>query len=230
MQKKKHIRRLSISLFLFVEAVLGLLLQVLPGNINYYFSFAAIVFACLFCFTFAEGSLAYVTTQLALIFTVFADYFLLFPERRQLLAMLFFSVVQLCYFLRILRLGKKGRSRRNHVFLRLAFSLFALLLTAVVLGEKTDALALVSLLYYANLLLNIVYAFASFRKAPLLAIGLLLFGLCDTVVGFECLSQYLPVSEDSFVYLITHLGFNLAWVFYLPAQALLAISIKKTER
>ncbi len=233
MIRSKHSRRLAIALFLFVETVLGVLLQITPSSISYLFSFSSIVLACLFCLTLAERRAAYICTQLALVCTACADYFLLFPIRRQLLAMIFFSFVQLFYFFRLFSLDKKGKRRCIHLLLRIFSSAFALLLTAVVLGEKTDTLALMSLFYYANLLLNIVFAFLSFRRAPFFAIGLLFFGLCDTVVGFECMAAYLPIAEDSFFYRITHLGFNLAWVFYLPAQAILAISTlkgKETER
>ena len=93
------------------------------------------------------------------------------------------------------------------------------------LGEKCDAVALVSMFYYANLILNAVFACISFGKNPLLAIGLVLFILCDTVIGLSLIDPYLTLPESSPIYAIIHPGFDLAWAFYLPSQALLAISL-----
>ena len=65
----------------------------------------------------------------------------------------------------------------------------------------------------------------SFSKNPLLAIGLVLFILCDTVIGLSLIDTYLPVAKDSLMYRIIFPGFDLAWAFYLPSQALLAVSL-----
>ena len=75
------------------------------------------------------------------------------------------------------------------------------------------------------MLCNVVFAFLSFSQNPLLAIGLVLFALCDTVIGLDLLDAYLPAFRDSAINKLLHPGFNLAWMFYLPSQALLAISL-----
>ena len=76
-----------------------------------------------------------------------------------------------------------------------------------------------------NLIVNIIFAFAEFKKHPLLAIGLLLFALCDVIIGFYFIDDYLPLAADSIIYKILGSGINLAWIFYLPAQTLLSISL-----
>lgn len=103
-------------------------------------------------------------------------------------------------------------------------------MTAVflVLGENTDALALVSLCYYANLVVNILAAFTRFRQRRLLSIGLVLFLLCDTVIGLQMANGvYLPIREGSLIHRIISVDFNLAWFFYLPSQVLIALSGRK---
>ena len=98
-------------------------------------------------------------------------------------------------------------------------------MTPAVLQASTDALALVSMVYYVNLILNLLFSFLQFRKQPLLSVGFLLFLLCDTVIGLNMLDAYLPISRESLLYAVIDPGFNLAWAFYLPSQTLLAISL-----
>ena len=217
---------LPIALFVAIEITLGVLLQITGGTATVACSWAAVWLACLFCAAFAEPTHAYLLTQLALVFTVAADYFLVVADpRRQLPAMLCFSVTQLAYFLRILDADTRPRRRRVHLICRASLSAAAILLTLLVLGKAADAVALVSMFYYANLILNLLFATLDCRRLPLLAVGLALFLLCDTVIGLDLLNTYLPIPEDAWIFRIIRPGFNLAWAFYLPAQTLLAISL-----
>ena len=98
----------------------------------------------------------------------------------------------------------------------------------VVLGDKADALAAVSLICYANLIMNIVVSCTQFRKNKLLPVAFVLFLLCDTVIGLQVASGgYLPIPEGSLVHTIIFSDFNLAWFFYLPSQVLISLSSKK---
>ncbi len=94
-----------------------------------------------------------------------------------------------------------------------------------ILKDNTDALAIISVLYYANLIINMVMAFARIKKFPLLGIGFVLFILCDTVIGLQVASGgYLPIGENSLLYKILFMDLNLAWMFYLPSQVLIALT------
>lgn len=226
MIKNKRILVCAVSFFAITEAILGYLLQTLSDKSVLWFSFSAIILACLFCTVFAERSSAYFLTQLALVCTVCADYFLIIaPVRQQLPAMIFFSATQLSYFLRLYLYDENKKRRVWHIGARIAASVAAIAATLIILGSKADAVAIVSMFYYANLLTNIVFAFIQFEKPGIFAIGLLLFALCDALIGFAFLDGYLPISQDSFIYKIIHPGFDLAWAFYLPSQTLLSISL-----
>lgn len=226
MIKSKKVLLALSALFLLTEAVLGVLLQTAQGAIPFNIRYTAVIAACLFCALFAEKSLAYLLTQIALICTVGADYFLVWrSDAQRLPAMLFFSVVQTAYFLRLYFEHDSQTIRRMHLILRAVLSLTVAGITVAVLGQSCDAVALVSMIYYVNLILNAVFAFVRVKKNPIFAIGLALFILCDTVIGLSLLHTYLPVAGDSFMYQIIHPGFDLAWAFYLPSQALLAISL-----
>lgn len=212
--------------FLCVMAVLGVLLQTVQGSVPINLRYASVVLACLFCVAFAEKSASYFLTQLALIFTVGADYFLVYrTDILQLPAMLCFSVVQIAYFLRLYFEDGSLTRRRVHVILRAVLSVLVLGVTAAVLGKNCDAVAMASMFYYANLVLNAIFACMSFKKNPIFAVGLVLFILCDTVIGLSMIDAYLPVAGDSLLYRVLSPGFDLAWAFYLPSQALLAVSL-----
>ncbi len=224
MIKSKKVLLTASALFCAVEIALGVLLQRAPNG--HYYSFFSVVLSCAFFFLFAENSLSYFLTQLALISTVCADYFLvLLPAQRKLTAMIFFSVVQIAYFLRIYFEDESKKCRTWHIASRILLSAAAIIVTVCVLGSSADALALVSMFYYANLILNVIFAFMSFEKHGVLAIGLLLFILCDTVIGLSLLDLYFPIPHDSSLYAVIHPGFDLAWACYLPSQTLIAISL-----
>lgn len=228
MIKNKNILfSLSIA-FLIVEIQLSYLIQTKQSEFNY--SYFAIVLACAFCFLFAEKSKSYLFTQIALLCTVGADYFLVFTnEKDQLAGMIFFCGTQIAYFLRIFFEEENPKARKIHLITRVSVSVVVLAATCIVLGAKTDPLALVSMFYYTNLILNIIFAFIHFKSSYLLAIGLVCFVICDTFIGFANIGPYMSISESSIIYKLLNADFDIAWAFYVPSQALLSISLLNKE-
>ena len=212
--------------FFVVEAIIGVFMHTTQGKIPIYLKFSSVVLVCLFCIIFAEKSYSYIFTQSALVFTVISDYFLVLGVvDNKALAMFFFSFAQICYFFRLYFEENNAFIRKIHLIVRISACALLLPITALVLGESCDALALISMFYYANLVINAVFAYIRFKSSPLLAIGLTLFILCDTVIGITAMSSYLPIDKTSLLYRIIHPGFDLAWAFYLPSQALLSASL-----
>ena len=194
MIKNKALRVAAIALFIAVELVLGILLQTVGGREADAFRMSSVILCALFCLLFAERSPAYLLTQGALVCTVCADYFLVWLQPMvQLPAMLFFLVAQSAYTVRLYLTDHSATRRRWQRWAVPVLGAAAVAVTAIVLGQGADALALVSMLYYAVLLLNVVFALCRFRGNPLLAVGLLLFLCCDTVVGFAMMDAYLPI-------------------------------------
>lgn len=224
LKSKKTILCLSLA-FILTELCISVAVHTVGGRANDFISVGAIALCCLFAVIFFKKEADYILVQTALFCTVMADVCLLILQpRNQFLAMMFFSVTQICYFLRIYKTEK--RLRKAHIILRISVILAALLATAVVLKDKTDPLSLVSLFYFANLGINMLWAFFDFKASRLFAVGLLLFLLCDVCIGLSVMSEaYIPVSEGSFIYHIIHPGFNLAWCFYIPAQVLIVLSL-----
>ena len=94
----------------------------------------------------------------------------------------------------------------------------------LVLKDKADFLSLISMLYYTNLILNLVFSFFEIKTNFYLVVGFLLFLCCDTIIGLQAASGgYLAIEETSFIYKIIFTDFNLAWLFYFPSQVFLSL-------
>ena len=224
--QNKTLRTAAVSLFVAVEATLGVLLQTVPGRAADACRFGSVILCCLFCLLFMQKSYLYLLTQLGLVCTVGADYFLVWSQPMvQLPAMLFFLVAQSAYAARLHLTDPSRARRRVQGWTILALEAVVLVITRLVLGTNTDALAVVSMLYYTVLVLNVVFAMTRIRSNPLLAIGLVLFLCCDTVIGLDMMDAYLPIPSDALLYRVIHPGFDLAWACYLPSQVLITLSL-----
>ena len=217
-------KNLSIPtlVFLVIELVLYYLILTAGGDVLVYSSFISIVLCFFHLFLHVKTCDKFVLGGLAC--TVAADFCLVVCSPIQRLwGMVFFLVAQSLYAAK-LHLANKSKAL---LYARLALIVAAIAMTIIVLQDKTDALALVSLCYYANLIFNIIVAFTRFRTSKLFPVALVLFLLCDTVIGLQvACGGYLPISESSLIYQIIFMDFNLSWFFYLPSQVLISISGK----
>lgn len=148
----------------------------------------------------------------ALTLTALADVFLLLLDRHYALGVLLFCGVQALYLVRIVR-HPGGRSLWG---LRIALFLLALLVLHG-LGLLIP-LNILALFYFTNFLCN---ALASLgcrgRNMGLFSVGLWLFLCCDLCVGLFQSPELISPGLESFV----RVGM---WLFYLPAQVLIALS------
>lgn len=209
--------------FLMIEAFLYGIILTSGGDRLVWSCYLSIVICFLHALIHIRRGNKLLTAGLAC--TVMADLFLVvWSPTQQLWGMVFFLAAQSLYAIHLHRQLKY----RALLIIRISLTVVALAITAIVLKDATDALALVSLCYYANLIMNIVTAFVGFRSNKLLSIGFVLFLLCDTVIGLQVASGgYLPIEEGSVLHQIISLPFNLAWFFYLPSQVLISLSAKK---
>lgn len=199
-------------------------------NVNGMFSFFSYVYVttcAIFCSLFREKSTDYLFTQLGLIGTMGADIFLvLLPHQERLPGMICFSCVQIFYFLRLYTTDTNEKRRKANLILRIIGSVAIVALTFLVLGPGADPVAVLSMFYYVNLFLNVIFAFLDFENTGVFAIGLLCFIISDTVIGFNELDDY--VGRDPVVMeVINHIRrskIDLVYGFYLPSQALIAMS------
>ena len=155
----------------------------------------------------------------ALGFTLLADLFLLVLNAWYLAGVASFCVVQLLYLARILR------TRPGAIPLRLALRALVTwaALTAVWILSALEPLTCLSLFYFAQLVCNAGDALTLGSRYRLFALGLLLFIGCDLCVGLQNLSAWLPQAPAPLL-AFSRVGM---WLFYLPSQVLLALSVKR---
>jgi hypothetical protein len=183
--------------------------------------------AAIFCSFFKEKTNDYLFTQLGLIGTMGADFFLvLLPSQVRLPGMIFFSAVQIMYFLRVYTVDTNVKRKKIHLILRISLPIIIVAVTFAVLGFGADPVAVLSMFYYSNLVLNVIFAFADFENTGIFALGLLCLLISDTVIGFHELDDY--IGRDPLVMeVMNHIKrskIDLVYGFYLPSSALIALS------
>ena len=211
-----------LALFLLAEAVLYYLILTTGGNTLRWSSYISIVICFLYALIGANRNNWLLAAGLG--FTVCADYCLVICNPiQQLWGMIFFLCTQTlsCVYLHSRKINKVTLT------IRFGLAILAEVICVLVLREKTDPLAVVSILYYVYLIMNIVDSFLCQRASRLLPVAFILFVLCDTVIGLQVASAgYLPITEGSMLHKIIFSGFNLSWFFYLPSQVLIALSTR----
>lgn len=201
--------------FLLVEAALYAL--ILAGQWVVSAQYAAVVLCVAFVIAHLRSANYYILG--ALLCTAAADWFLVVDGARdKFTAMCFFLAAQTLY---AILLHRRTRAK-GLITARMFLVVIAEAVTILVLKGNVDYLALVSVAYYAMLIMNIVCAFNSYKKEPLMAWALVLFFLCDTVIGLQVASaSYLVL--PAWLYNAIFCGFPLDWLFYLPSQVMIAL-------
>lgn len=221
--KKKYVLPLT---FVLIEIVLYILIFTISAPANKFISFASILLCFLFSITLISLNKTKILTQIGLLTTVIADVFLVILGDYHVVAMCFFSITQIAYFLRILFNTESKKERIIHISIRVFVIIGTIIATILVLKENLDALSFVSMFYYANLILNVIFAFVQIKKSVLFPIGLLFFAICDAFIGLQvAVGNYIFLSETSLIYKVVFSSFNWAWLFYVPSQVLIALSI-----
>ena len=213
-------------LFVLVECQLSYLVQ--RGNEVTAAMYSAVVLAVVFAMLSIARTptLEYNFIRLGLGVTLLADYFLvLCNPAKEIEGVAVFCVVQMAYFA-ALAVSDKNRVRRAvHISVRAGLCVLIVPVAWLVLGDSVDALAILSAVYYVNLVCNMAFAFADFRRWWLLGLGLFAFALCDASIGFDFLvNSYIGAAEGSLLWRIVHLGLNLAWIFYIPCLTMISLS------
>jgi hypothetical protein len=211
--------------FAAIEAVLFVLIQVTGGYAFRAFCYAAVVLAFIFSLTFISGVWDRIILTVGLAFTLAADFYLVLLDDHYAVAVSFFSLAQIAYAARLCLRAKSGKSRRIQLLTRGVVSLSAILVPCFLLGEQADYLSVIVVFYFANLVLNTVIAFFDINGDRAFGIGLLLFCLCDAVIGLSKLGMYFPVGDVEILKWLSHYGYKIAWMFYVPSQTLIALSL-----
>lgn len=216
---------LSIELVLYI----GILFLHIPIQSGV-FHFLSIVFCFGFVLIKKPSREGIIWIRIAFLFTVAADFFLTLLSQNQILGTGLFACAQLAYA--IFLYDAENKNAWPFLAIRLFIISASLLLGYFVLRENLDLLAIISLFYFSNLLINMIHALFQIKRNPLFFIGLCLFICCDILVGLSNGENYLHYTRDSIWGFFVYFPFNLTWMFYLPSQVLIAlssVSIKKMK-
>lgn len=159
----------------------------------------------------------------ALSLTALADLFLLVLDLHYLLGVSCFCAVQILYLIRIRRL--RDGALWPELLLRAALTAAALVIAAG-LGVLEPLTAL-SLFYFVQLAVNAALSFRLGRRYLCFSLGLCLFIGCDLCVGLHDLSLFLSGAGTGPLFSFARVGM---WLFYLPSQVLLTLSIRSGDQ
>ena len=229
---KKHLK-IIIPIYIFIQFILMLLAIIPNPKVDYIACYLSIIVAFLMLFVFINKKLTFLFTALGLFFTLIADYFLILNDSHYLLATSIFLIAQICYAIRIYFEFDTIKEKEIYIIIRVITTILAILIPLILFKDDTDLLVIVSATYYITLVLSSVFSFTLIKKSKyylVFAIGLLLFVCCDAFVGIFNLESYFNIVEGTFIHNIIHNEFNYSWLFYVPSQSLIGISlIKKTD-
>jgi len=215
-------KRSSVFMGIFLALETALYCGLLAGGSNFtVYAYTSIVLCFVYGLLQFKSANPWMLGGMAC--TVGADFFLVVcSPADQLWGMVFFMAAQSMYAVAL----HKKKFHKPIFVLRLSITVIAPLIALLVLRDKTDALSVISLCYYVNLIFNLITAWSQGNKV--LGIGFVLFLLCDTVIGLQVAAGgYLPIGEGTLLHRIIFIDFNLAWFFYLPSQVLIALKIKE---
>ena len=219
---------LCAILFILSEIVLFPMIQLTPVDVSAFSAYTAIVLVALFAFFACRCRGAEHFIRLGILFTLVADYFLVLVGDKELEGVLAFIAVQVSYFLYLFIKEKRIGARFANILTRVTIAAALIICAIIILGDDVDALAIASVIYYANLVSNVIFAFKLGRGDRIFAVGLVLFAMCDLCIGLEVLfSSYLDSDLFSFFY---GANLNLPWVFYQPSQVLIALGLFSKKR
>ena len=220
MIKNDKIKKIITLIFLSIEFILFILILTIDESYQKIIQFSAIILC--FMYSLIHLKKENLLFSCGLMFTVMADLCLVLCNPIERLGgMIFFLIVQTLYSIKLHTITK------SKVILGTRLGLITIieLVGYLVLKKSMDLLVIVSLAYYVMLILNIVESFTKFKHNRILPIGLILFVLCDTVIGLQVMSDmYLKINETSIIYKLIFSGFDLAWFFYLPSQVLISLN------
>lgn len=217
-----------ILIFCMCELVLSILVHTSSSSLDYIYCYICVLLAFFGVFAFFKLNKRFLFTALALFFTAIADIYLVVLDKYYLIGVLVFLVAQVCYALRIFVDTKSKTINIIHLIVRLSVSILGVFIVYIVLLEDTDILSVVSVIYYLNLILNCVFSFILVKDSRfnlILAIGFLMFAFCDIFVGIGNFESYFNIPYGSILYKIIHHKINFSWVFYIPSQTLLSLSL-----
>ena len=161
--KRAHLSNkafLLASALVLIEGVLYVLIHSDGIGYNRELSYLSVIAAAGFSFaSISTREREDYFVALGMLITLVADLFLVVCEpQRKLAGVITFLFAEVVYFLYI-HFREQKRLRKAHLYALISVGALALAAPPIVLGDSFDILALVSVAYYALLILNVVFSF-----------------------------------------------------------------------
>ena len=160
--------------------------------------------------------------QLGLFLTIFADLFLLVLNRKYILGIALFCIIQILYSIRY-------DSHRTKVTIINFIIIFSILIIIYITME-VDFIFVISIYYIICLLTSTIRGIRvctdKLYPSPnrqMIALGMIFFLFCDINVGFFNIIGYMEPA-GKYINLLHNISSISIWLFYLPSQVLLCIS------
>lgn len=248
---KKLLFGMSAIIFISFEALMFYLIHIkvvdTELNLRYISVIAAVIFSWLTLIIELMTTGTEITTasaiicskakgnliRIAMLFTLVADYYMVaLDEPDNLSGVTVFLGTQFFIFLHIVVNDKNKNTRLANIVFRVVLSFIMVAVVYYVLGNNADSTAIISAVYYANLCTNVVFAHRIGRGGTILTIGLILFALCDINVGLTALEIIYTggFPEGSLLYNIVNSELDFIWIFYIPSQTLIPLTLLFTDK
>ena len=253
--KRRHLLIALAVIFCLFEAVMFYLIHFEKITLGYDLNYSCIIVATVFSWltlaiealtarmenenvkdillSYRDGNLL----RIAMIFTLIADYFMVAMDNADnLTGVSVFIGTQVFIFLHIIANDGNSKWRAANIVTRITLCVILIIAVGLILGRDTDPLSIISVIYYANLLVNAIFAHRIGRGGILLTVGLVLFALCDINVGLSGLESIYDggFPEGSLLYIIRNADVDLIWLFYIPSQTIIPLTLllkdKKSEK
>lgn len=224
------------KLFIFLQIILYISFlsqDIMDGNatLSNYIKFSVVALCLLYVLLKGSGNSdkQLLFLRLALTFTLVSDVLILLSDY-YFYGVLTFIIAQQFHGIRISVLEGKKVNLVKDTLTRLLYQALLGLATGLILWKfdiSINGLLAASIFYFICILTNTVRSvrFAALlrdKKIIYLAVGMILFLLCDINVGLFNLSDFLPVGPVyEKIYSVSSI---LMWTFYAPSQVMISLS------
>lgn len=210
--------------FITIELLLWVTIIFIKPKTTINLHYLSIIITFIYIVSMFSFQKKYLLMLYAFSMTLIADLFLTYLDIFQTLGTAFFFMTQFFIYY-------KQRTDQNIDKTIYIFIFIDLILTLVIyyLLQTIDPLLIISIAYISMLLTNIIYTFLIINKNYFLMIGLIFQLLADIFVALGESSPYIEFNQG-ILYLLIHLNINMIWLFYIPAQTLIAISVNKDKK
>jgi len=237
---KSVYKKTVFVIFVLLEIILyaGFLYMDITGKgsfaVSNYLKFTGIILCFLFTVLFPGPKEDRTDTSIlraALLFTLISDWFILILDY-YVIGIITFCIVQFLYLIRLgiwrNQMDPAGGAKiiLKNFIRNLFFALFIIIILNAV-KIRMEWLVLVTCFYFTGILFNvwdsiIIACKSKVKNRIRYAFGMVLFLLCDINVGLFNLSGFLASSWFDLIYSFSTVAM---WLFYLPAQVIISLSV-----